>query len=205
MGGPVLHSALDGYTTGEVSISFELPSVLPQDREREWPPETSPDPDGPGRDKGVRPPTTGMLPPRGQPERDHQVVLLATDHPQDTVYLRAALWHASQQDSPAPTLVRCDIREASGRVRALEPTIIVIGDHTGMHWGAEPLALCRLLKHSVAVEIPVVMRYHGRRMFGRRALHAAAPDAVVPASTCESLFFFQVYLQIAKGAGPECW
>lgn len=186
-------------------MPFVLPNVLPQDREREWPPEAEPDIDGPGRGKGVRPPTTGMLPPQGQPERAHQVVLLATDHTQDTIYLRAALWHISQQDSPAPTLVRCGISEAPGRVRALGPTIIVIGDHTTARWGAEPLAMCQLLKRSVAIEIPVVMLYHGRRLFGRRALHAAAPDAIVPASTLETLFFFQIYLQIAKGAGPECW
>ena len=186
-------------------MPFKLPKILPREEWRGEPPETAPDLDGPGRGKGVRPPTTGMPPPRGQAERAHQVVLLATARPQDTVYLLAALWHVSQQDSPAPTLVRCGIREAPGRVRALEPTIIVIGDHTAMHWGAEPLALCQLLKRSVAIEIPVVMLYHGRRLFGRRALDAAAPDAIAPASTFETLFFFQVYLQIAKGAGPGCW
>jgi len=186
-------------------MSFRSPRILPLDEGREEPPRTAPDLDGPGRGKGLRPPTTGMLPPRGQPEHARQVVLLATDRMQDTVYLQAALWHVSQQDSPAPTLVRCSIREAPGTVRALEPTIIVIGDHTAMHWGAEPLAMCRLLKRSIAIEIPVVVLYGGRRLFGRRALDAAAPDAVIATSTQESLFFFEVYLQIARGAGSDCW
>lgn len=185
-------------------MPLHLPRILPLE-EVEEPPKTASDPDGPGRGKGVRPPTTGMLPSQGQPEHTRQVVLLASDTPQDQTYLQAALGHVSQQDSPAPTLVRCGIREAPVMIRALEPTIIVIGDRTGMHWGAEPLALCRLLKRSVAIEVPVVVLYGGRRPFGRRALDAAAPDAVLPASTQESLFFFEVYLQIAKGAGPGCW
>lgn len=186
-------------------MPFELPRSLPRDREREKPPEIAPDPDGPSRGKGLHPPTTGMLPRQRYPESDNQVVLLATDHTQDKVYLQAVLRHVSQQEPFTPALVRCGISEAPGRVRALEPTIIVIGDHTTARWGAEPLAMCQLLKRSVAIEISVAMLYHGRRMFGRRALHAAAPDAVVLASTLESLFFFQVYPQIAIDAGPGCW
>jgi len=78
--------------------------------------------------------------------------------------------------------------------------LIIIGDHTAWRWGAKQVALCRLLKRSWMLHTPVVVLYSGHRMLGRAALDAASPDAVIPTSTLEPLFFLNLYRLLAENA-----
>lgn len=155
---------------------------------REHLPETQPDAAGPGRRSPLRPPTTGMLPPREQPHSSEQVLVLATDRAHDLVYLRTVLFHAPLQGWPTPRLVRCGIHEAPFHIQTLQPALVIVADHTVLRWGARQIALCRLCKRSLAPHTPVVVLYEGRRLFGHAALDQAAPDAILSTSTLEALF-----------------
>ncbi|MGH2344991.1 MAG: hypothetical protein ACRDG4_07165 [Chloroflexota bacterium] len=170
-------------------ITLRLPSRAPVAEAFYRPPETEPDLAGPGRGGPLRPPTTGMLP---SPQASGLVLLLVTDDQQDIAYVRKCLAYAHWLGGSAPTLVCRGIKEARLQAHALRPTLVIIGDHTALRWGAKQVALCRFLKQSSAMETPVVMLYSGRRVFGRSAFKAASPDAIIPTSTSEPLFFLRL-------------
>lgn len=164
-------------------MAFRLPAEPPP-FEGEWhPPETLESPDGPGRGKGLRPPTTGLLPPDQPSRHDEPVVLLASDHRRDYAYVDSALTIAARQIPANPRIVCCGVEEAGRTIIALDPAVIVIGDHSILRWGAPHVALCRFLMHSLRTEKPVLLLSSGPRIFGRDALRGAYPAAVLPLST----------------------
>ena len=121
------------------------------------------------------------------------LVLLATDDAQDRRYVSRALLYAHAHGWDVPTLAYCRLTDTRWRATIVQPTLIVIGDHTRLHWGHAQLALCRLLKEADMPRTSVALLYSGHRLRGRSALAAAAPDAVISTSLDEPLLFLTLY------------
>ena len=163
-------------------MAFRLPAD-PSPFDDDWyAPETLESPDGPGRGKGSRPPTTGLLPPR-QPHGDAPLVLLASDHRRDRAYVSRALRVAMLHTPHIPHIICCGVAEAGRTIIALDPAVIVIGDHSFLRWGTSEIALCRFLMQSLRTVKPVLLLSSGPRLFGKDALHDAYPAATMSLHT----------------------
>ena len=178
-----------------------IPNYPPDGHEYWAPPQTAERLDGPGRGNGLRPPTTGTLPPGEQPAPGGPVLLLATEDRRDMAYMKSVLGLGRLLGLPAPTLICCTLDDAPLEVGRLHPALIVVGDRTRWHWGRRHLELCSVLKQSWRVEVPLIVVYTGRRMLGRAALAKASPDAVFSTRTPEHEVAFRLSRLLEARAG----
>lgn len=184
-------------------MALRMPDRWPEEEDVWEPPQTEERLDGPGRGKGHRPPTTGTLPPGGDAEAAGRVVVLATQDTRDKVYIQTVLGLARLLYVPSANLVTCTLAQAPLTICRLQPALIVVGDRTHWRWGSGQVELCRALKRTWRIEVPLVVLYTGRRVFGRTAMARVPADAVISTATSEHEVAFRFGDLLERQATPQ--